>query len=256
VRVHSADGKLLATWGKDFAGGLHGMQVVKEGDAEFLYVVHTGRHEVAKCTLDGEVLWTVGWPETSGLYEKREQYAPTSIAVLPDGRFFVADGYGKSWIHAYDAQHQYVKSFAGPGTEPGKCRTPHGLLLDTRVTPPVLLVADRENGRLQSFDLDGKHLAVIEGHFRRPCHMHLHGSDLVVADLAGRVTILDAKNALVAHLGDQPDESLRAQNGVPKEKWKDGEFLAPHCAAWDAKGDLYVLDWNAHGRVSKLERVK
>jgi hypothetical protein len=68
-----------------------------------------------------------------------------------------------SWIHKYDKEHKYLKSFAGPGSEPGKCRTPHGLLLDTRVTPPVLLVADRENGRLQSFDLDGKFLSVIAG---------------------------------------------------------------------------------------------
>lgn len=255
VMVFDASGKLLSTWGKGFAGGLHGMQVVKEGDRELLYVAHTGQHRVAKCTLDGEVLWSVGWPESAGIYAKEEQYAPTSVAVAPDGRFFVADGYGLSWIHAYDKEHRYVKSFAGPGTEPGKCRTPHGLLIDTRVSPPVLLVADRENGRLQTFDLDGKHLGVIEGMFRRPCHMHLRGKELVVADLAGRVTILDEKNALVCQLGDQPDEALRAQNGVAKDKWKDGLFLAPHCADWDEKGDLYVMDWNANGRVSKLERV-
>lgn len=256
VMIYDASGKLLKTWGKDFAGGMHGMQIVKEGEREFLYAVHTSRHEVLKCTLDGDVQWTVGWPETSGVYEKKEQYNPTSIAVLPDGAFFVADGYGLSWIHKYDKDHKYVKSFAGPGTEPGKCRTPHGLLLDTRVTPPVLMVADRENGRLQTFDLDGKFLSVISGMLRRPCHMHLRGKELVVADLAGRVTILNEKNELVCHLGDQPDESLRAQNGVPKEKWKDGVFLSPHCAEWDAKGDLYVLDWNASGRVSKLEHVK
>lgn len=256
VMVFEPGGKLVKTWGKDFAGGLHGMQIVKEKDGEFVYVVHTARHEVAKCTLEGDVLWSVGWPETSGVYEKKEQYNPTSIAVLPDGSFFVADGYGLSWIHKYDAQHRYVKSFAGPGTDPGKCRTPHGLLLDTRVSPPVLLVADRENGRLQSFDLDGKHLGVVSGMLRRPCHMDLHGKDLVVADLAGRVTILNEKNELVCQLGDQPDESLRAQNGVGREKWKDGEFLSPHCAHWDDAGDLYVVDWNATGRVTKLARVK
>ncbi len=256
VMIFDASGKLLKTWGKDFAGGLHGMQIVKEGANEFVYVAHTARHEVAKCTLDGDVLWSVGWPQTAGIYEKQEQYNPTSIAVLEDGSFFVADGYGLSWIHKYDKDHKYLKSFAGPGSEPGKCRTPHGLLLDTRVSPPVLLVADRENGRLQTFDLEGKHLSVISGMLRRPCHMHLRGKDLVIADLAGRVTILNEKNELVCHLGDQPDESLRAQNGVEKSKWKDGVFLAPHCADWDEQGNLYVMDWNASGRVSKLERVK
>lgn len=256
VMVFEASGKLLKTWGKDFAGGMHGMQIVKEGETEFLYAVHTSRHEVVKCTLDGEVAWTVGWPEASGLYEKKEQYNPTSIVVLPDGGFFVADGYGLSWIHKYDKERKYVKSFGGLGSEPGQCRTPHGIALDTRVSPPVLLVADRENGRLQTFDLDGKHLSVVTGMLRRPCHARVHGQDVLVADLAGRVTVLDAKNELVCHLGDQPVEALRAQNGVPKDQWKDGEFLSPHCAEWDANGDLYVMDWNALGRVSKLERVK
>jgi hypothetical protein len=78
---------------------------------------------------------------------------------------------------------------------------------------------------------------------------------LVVPDLAGRVTILDRENKLVCHLGDQPDESLRAQNGVPREKWKDGVFISPHSAHWDKQGNLYVMDWNYLGRVNKLQRV-
>ena len=44
-------------------------------------------------------------------------------------------------------------------------------------------------------------------------------------------------------------------NGVGKDKWQDGVFLAPHGAAFDRNGDLYVLDWNRHGRVSRLRRV-
>ena len=45
------------------------------------------------------------------------------------------------------------------------------------------------------------------------------------------------------------------QNGVPVEAWRPGEFLSPHGIGADAAGNLYVLDWNRHGRVSKLERV-
>ena len=33
-------------------------------------------------------------------------------------------------------------------------------------------------------------------------------------------------------------------------------FVAPHSAHWDAEGNLYVMDWNALGRISKLKRVK
>lgn len=77
----------------------------------------------------------------------------------------------------------------------------------------------------------------------------------MVADLAGRISLFDSKNQLIAHLGDNPDPQKRAQNGVPREQWKDGEFLSPHCARFDSAGDIYVLDWNFLGRVSKLRRV-
>jgi hypothetical protein len=60
----------------------------------------------------------------------------------------------------------------------------------------------------------------------------------------------------VTQLGDNPDESLRGNHDAPKEKWQDGLFTAPHSARWDAEGNLYVMDWNVSGRISKLKRVK
>lgn len=256
VVVFDPDGNFLSSFGKELAGGLHGMCVSKEGDEEFLYLAHIGRHEVLKTTLEGEVLLRIPWPEESGLYESKTQYRPTSVVVGPDGELFVADGYGASWIHRFEPDGTYSASFGGPGSEKGKLRTPHGMLLDTRGSEPELLVADRENHRLQSFDLKGNARTIVEGMLRRPCHVHPSGDDLVVADLAGRVTILNGDNELVAHLGDNPDESKRARNDVPLDQTKDGEFVSPHCATWDSKGNLYVTDWLAFGRVSKLRRVR
>ena len=80
--------------------------------------MHTRRHEALKTTLDGKVEWTLGWPEASGIYQKEDEFNPTSIAVTPDGQIFVADGYGKSWVHLYDKDRKYVKSFGGPGGNP------------------------------------------------------------------------------------------------------------------------------------------
>jgi hypothetical protein len=134
-------------------------------------------------------------------------------------------------------------------------RTPHGVWVDTRKKEPTLIVCDRENHRLQIFDLEGKLLDIVADDLRRPCHIQQHGEDMVVADLAGRVTILDKNNKVITHLGDNADPSLRAVNKVEKEKWKDGEFISPHCAHWDAKGDLYVLDWNFLGRITKLKKL-
>jgi DNA-binding beta-propeller fold protein YncE len=255
VIVFDAQGNFLRSWGKDLAGGLHGMCLVREQGEELLWLAHTGRHQVLKCTLEGEVRAVLDYPAESKLYTSQDAYLPTSVAALEDGGVLVADGYGASWIHHFDAQGKYVASFGGPGEEPGKFRTPHGVALDGAGESAVLLVADRENHRLQRLSPSGAFLSAVEGLLRRPCHMHRRASDLVVADLEGRVTILDAKDQVLVHLGDNPDPAKRAQNGVPREAWRDGEFVAPHCAAWDADGNLYVVDWVSAGRITKLERL-
>lgn len=260
VVVFDRDGKVLKTWGKELAGGLHGMALIEEQGEERLLLTHIGLHQVLCATLDGEILWRLDYPEEAGIYKKPGQYRPTSIAPLPDGGFLVADGYGASYIHRYDRERKYVGSFGGPGTELGKLQTPHGIWVDRRGDVPVLLVADRENNRLQVFDLEGKPLREVKDleHdlLRRPCHMHPFGDELVVADLAGRVTLLDRDLGLIGHLGDNADPRLRARNDVKPEYWRDGEFVSPHCANWDSQGNLYVTDWVSTGRISKLARAE
>jgi sugar lactone lactonase YvrE len=256
VLIYSPQGELLGSWGKEFRGGLHGMCLRVEDGVEYLYLAHTGRHEAVKTTLDGKVLWSLGWPEGSGIYQQEQDYKPTAIAVAPDGRIYVADGYGKSWVHLYDKDRNYQKSIGGPGKDQGRFQTPHGLWIDRRGKTPLLLVCDRENHRLQWFDLDGNFVRMLDQGLRRPCNVcPLPDGGLAVADLAGRVTLLDKDDKVVLHLGDNPDEKLRAQNRVDRAQWQDGVFLSPHSVCADNNGDLYVMDWNFRGRISKLRKL-
>lgn len=256
VMVYDAQGKYVRAFGADLAGGVHGMVINKEADGEYLYLVHHSLHEWRKLTLDGTTVMKRGFPVESGKYESADAFRPTSIAVASDGTIFVADGYGQHWIHRYDAQGTYLSTFGGYGTAAGQVDCPHGLLIDKRQQPETLLVADRGNHRLQVFDLQGVSQALIEGMFRLPCSMQEKDGYLAVPDLAGRVTILDRENKLVGHLGDNPDEALRAQNGVGREKWQDGLFISPHSAHFDAAGNLMVMDWNYLGRINKLARMQ
>jgi len=253
--VLNRDGSVHKAFGKEFAGGLHGMTIRTEGEEEYVYLAHTSRQEVIKATMDGEVVWKIGIPTESGHYPDPNRYRPTDVSVAPDGSVFVADGYGSSWVHKFSSEGKYLLSIGGPGTEPGKFRTPHGLFVDDRGEEPVLLVADRENGRMQVFDLDGNHKQVVKGMLRRPCNVVPSGKDLVIPDLAGRVTILNEKYELICQLGDQPEPGLRANNGVARDKWADGNFTAPHGAAADTEGNIYVVDWNFLGRITRLERL-
>lgn len=256
IIVFDPSGRYVKSWGKEFKSGTHGMALVKEGRTEYVYLTHTGRHELIKATLDGEVVWTKGYPKEAEIYKSADEYKPTGVAFAPNGDFYVTDGYGKYWVHHYSAKGDYVRSWGGPGSEPGKLKNPHGIWVDTRGPQPLVMVADRANNRLQNFSLDGKHVSFVTEDLRRPSNMDQRGQDIAIADLAGRVTIIGKDNKVITQLGDNPDPKKRGQNGVPPDQWADGEFISPHCPRWDAEGNLYVLEWLSNGRITKLKRVK
>jgi DNA-binding beta-propeller fold protein YncE len=251
IVVHAPDGKFLRAFGDEYVG-IHALTLREEGGEEFLYAAHLHGKQVVKFKTSGEVVWKLGWPEASGLYAKRDEFSPTAVTVGPDGDLYVADGYGKSFIHRYTKDLRYVKSFGGP-TELKTC---HGIVLDTRGPKPLLLVADRENRRLVYYDLEGNFLRVAVGGLRRPCAVSIRGEFVAVAELEGRVTILDRDNFPVAFLGDNPVRPQWANYNVPPKDWREAIFTAPHGIAYDAAGNLLVMDWNAAGRISKLARVE
>ncbi len=255
ILVYSPDGKLKRSFAKDFVG-IHGMCLNVENGEEFIYAAHLKGRQAVKMKLDGTVIWTIGLPTESGKYKQLNQYSPTSIAVGPNGHVYIADGYGQNWVHEYDEHQKYVRSFGGKGTEPGKFQTCHGIALDTRGPKPLLLICDRENKRLQHFDLDGNFVAVITENLRRPCSVSFFGKKVAVAELQGRVAILNADNKVEAVLGDNPDQKQWANYNVPPKDWKPGIFNAPHGVAFDKEANLYVEDWNASGRISKFVKVK
>jgi DNA-binding beta-propeller fold protein YncE len=256
VLVLDAEGRFIRSWGAVFAEGAHGMHLSREGAAEFLYLTDIARHKVYKTTLEGELLWELAYPEESGLYEKAEQFTPTNVAVAPNGDFYVADGYGRSYVHHYTPQAVYVRSWGGAGSELGQLDCPHGIWIDTRDVAPRVLVADRKNVRLQYFDLDGTPLGEVARDLRHPCHFDERGGELLIPDLFGRVTIFDANDHLITHLGDNP--GVETRDGYPnlgRAERRAGRFISPHAAIWDHAGNIFVVEWIADGRITKLRRL-
>lgn len=260
ILVHNPGGEPKGNLAGNFSG-IHGMHLRNEDGKTFIYGAHLPGKQIVKLRLDGTHVWTIGVPMESGKYDgDPNSYNPTAIAVAPDGRIYVADGYGRNWIHVFGPDLTYTSSFGGRGTQEGAFRTCHGLALDTSGDEPLLVVCDRENRRLQRFTLDGEFVDVPAKGLRRPCSIAFwdgpNGERLAaVAELEGRVTLFDGEWNKLGHVGDNSDTSQRAKNGIPKDKWTTGVTTAPHGLVFDRDGNLYVQDWNAHGRVHKFMRT-
>lgn len=86
------------------------------------------------------------------------------VVVDPvDGRVYVSTD-AEHAILVYEPDGVYIMSFGGRGKpEHGRMltRTSHGLKVDTRFSPPRLLVCDRENRRLFHTDLYGNWIGEI-----------------------------------------------------------------------------------------------
>lgn len=252
ILVFSPDGKFQRNFGP---AAIHGLFLQKEKDGEYVYCARPSAHEVQKIKIDGTAMWTMGYPETSGVYTKAEEFNPTNIVALPDGTLFVADGYGKNYIHKYDKERKYVKSFGGPGTvtptEDGKFNRCHGLAVDKRGPKPMLIVCNRESGRVEQWDTDGNLVKVLQRGLRMPAAAQVTGDYVAIAELQGRVTVLGKDNSIVAQVGDNPNAGQRANFGLEPAQWTDGICNSPHGVTFDKAGNLIVSEWSKFGRVLK-----
>lgn len=255
ILVFGADGKYLRSFGPTL---IHGLYLRRERDGEYLYAARPSFHEVLKIKTDGTTQWTMGYPEASGIYTKAEEFNPTNVVALADGTIFVADGYGKNYIHKYDRDRKYLKSFGGPGGTPaedGKFNRCHGLAVDSRGKKPLLIVCNRESGRVEQWDTDGNLVKVLQRNLRMPAAAQVTGDYVAIAELQGRVTILGKDNSIVAQLGDNPKEPQRANFGLEPAQWTDGICNSPHGITFDRAGNVVVSEWSKFGRVLKFKKV-
>lgn len=249
ILVYGPDGKFKRNFGPT---QIHGIFMLRERDGEYLYAARPSFHEVLKIKIDGTTAWTMGYPEESHIYAKADEFNPTNMVALPDGTIFVADGYGKNYIHKYDRDRKYIKSFGGPGgvpAEDGKFNRCHGLAVDLRGKKPMLIVCNRESGRVEMWDTEGSLVKVLQRDLRMPAAVNVSGNYIAIAELQGRVTILGKDNTIVAQLGDNPNASQRANYGLEPAKWTDGICNNPHGITFDKAGNVIVSEWSQYGRL-------
>jgi len=139
----------------------------------------TRGHQVFKFSPDGKVLMTLG--KAGGAVAPDFLFQPNDVLVTPAGEIFVAQGHGQgqSEILKFAKDGKLIKRFGKTGTGPGEFDQPHALAMDSRGR---LFVGDRNNNRIQIFDLDGKFLEEWK-QFSRPSGIFIDKNDILyVAD--------------------------------------------------------------------------
>ena len=108
--AYTAAGGLVHAWENRFPGA-HGFDIVdRDGEDQYWITDHT-RRLVSVCDHDGKELLHVGPEAVKSKYPDLSSYRPTNTATLPDGDFFVSDGYGSSFVHHFDPDRQSAQQF-------------------------------------------------------------------------------------------------------------------------------------------------
>jgi peptidylamidoglycolate lyase len=165
---------------------------------------------VYKTTIDGKILLKIDAPADIPVYQKKEAFVPTETAVLENGEFYIADGYGAQHILHYDEKGILKNSFGGKGEGDQFLDNAHGICIDYRKSTPTLIITDRTRNAFKRFSLDGKLMEIIHLPGACVCRPVIKGDYLYAAVLrspslseadSGFMTILNKENKVVSNLG-------------------------------------------------------
>lgn len=237
--VFDRDGNFIKSWGEGLFPRAHGLHM---GPDETVWLTDDGDHTVRQCTLDGKVLLEIGVPGKPTPYMSGLPFHRcTHTALSPKGEIYVSDGYGNSSVHKFSPDGKLLKSWGGPGTDPGEFNIVHNITCDG---DGLVYVADRENHRVQIFDGEGRYQGQWNN-IHRPCALFMPAGKCPVCyigelgpgmavnrnvpNIGPRLSVVDHTGKRLARIGAKTGPGLGPT-----------EFQAPHGITVDSRGDIYV----------------
>ena len=234
--------------------GPHKIKISPYDPEKHVWVVDDQLHVIHKFTYDGELVMTLGTKgergrDAGGLFDR-----PTDIAWLPDGTFFISDGYGGKRVAKFDPDGNFLMEWGSAPADPdnpgpNEWNTVHSIAVseDRRV-----FAVDRGHGRIQSFDENGEFLDMFytgprgDGDdYDAPGVASRPYSHLITADQTLWATDGGTNRILKYDL----DGNYLYGFGEPG-RWP-GQFMGPHALTVDQEGNLYTAEVFG-GRVTKF----
>ena len=234
-----ADGRVIARWGVNTFFVPHSVSFDSKGN---VWTADTGLHQIKSFTPDGQPLLTVGEAKVAGA-DERHFDQPSGVTVAPDGSFYVSDGYGNTRFMHFSPEGRLLHQWGAPGTGPGQFDLPHGIVLGR---DGLIHVADRENGRVQSFDSTGRFVRMWDDpEIGNPYAIYETAPDsqwrglwlvssrsvAVNGQQWSRVNIVDPSSGKVLGFFGRRDREPNAQGQVP---------LLGHAITVDRNGAVYT----------------
>lgn len=142
---------------------IHGMHIDENDD---IFCIDDGAHVVYKFDKNRKLLMILGnkgKPSDTGFITsdfKVEHSGPpfnrpTDITISRYKDLYVTDGYGNACIHKFQANRTHEFSWGSPGDKSSQFCLPHGIAISNE---DIIYVADRENGRIQLFNLHSEYI--------------------------------------------------------------------------------------------------
>jgi DNA-binding beta-propeller fold protein YncE len=162
-------------------------------------------------------------------------WQPLGVGFTADGHLLVTDA-ADNTVHEFDTDGQLLRTV---GTD-GQFSFPSSAVIDAAGR---LYVSDSNNGRLFAFGRDGSPMGVIR---RGPSEGDLGLPRGMALDDQGLLYVVDTSDQTVKVYRPSSDpaalpryEGLFGQPGIG-----EGMFRFPNAVATDARGRVYVADWN------------
>lgn len=150
VVVLDSRGNLLRSWGKGMFKIPHSIRIDPDGN---VWTVDANTSMIYKFTPKGKKLLEINVGDVPNPSD--DFCGATDVAFAQNGHVFVSDGYCNARIIEYDARGRKLREWGKHGSDPGEFNVVHAIAISPKGD---VYVADRENGRVQWFDQQGKFL--------------------------------------------------------------------------------------------------
>lgn len=157
---------------------------------------------------------------------------PAVLAFLPDGSFYLGDGYWNSRIIKYNADGEYVMEWGELGSGPGQFDLVHGVAVDR---DRRVYVGDRTNNRIQVFTENGDFIEEWPD-ISDPVGVFIDENDgvWVISARLNRILKYSLEGELQYYLGAYGGTRGGFAGGLSR----------PHQLDVDQEGNLYIASWD------------